>query len=86
MQFILGRKFKRKYVKLSKKVQKKFKERKNLFLENSTHPILNIHKLSGEFEGKWSMNVTGDYRVIFDKSQTDIIIFINIGTHSELFG
>ena len=86
MRFITDRKFERKYAKLNHKIREKFIERKNLFLENPTDHILNIHKLGGEYDGKWSMNVTSNYRAIFDKHKDDLIIFLNIGTHPELFG
>ena len=86
MRFILNRKFERKYAKLSYKIKEKFIERRNIFIQDPTSSILNIHKLSREYKGKWSINITGDYRAIFDRSERDIIIFVNIGTHSELFG
>ena len=86
MQFLSRKKFDHNYNKLHKKVQEKFKDRRNLFLQDPTNKILNVHKLSGEYEGMWSFNVTGDYRTIFDKNEDGVIIFINIGTHPELFG
>jgi len=86
MQFLTNRIFDRKYSKLNPKIQKKFKERRNLFSIEPNSRILNIHKLSGKYNDMWSINITGDYRAIFDKQENGIIIFINIGTHSELFG
>lgn len=86
MQFISNREFDRKYLKLDQKIQDRFKERKYLFSVEPNHRILNIHKLSGKYEGMWSINITGDFRAIFDKRENGLIIFINIGTHSELFG
>lgn len=86
MKFISNREFDRKYLKLIKKIQIKFKERKELFSTEPNSRILNIHKLSGKYEGAWSINVTGNYRAIFFKQENGVIIFINIGTHSELFG
>ena len=86
MQFLTKRLFERSYAKLSNKIREKFIERKNLFQQDPTNPILNIHKLSGEYEGMWSINVTGNYRAIFDKREDGLIIFININTHPELFG
>jgi addiction module RelE/StbE family toxin len=86
MQFLSNRAFDRKYLKLNQKIQAKFKERKLLFSREPNCRILNIHKLSGKYEGMWSINITGDYRAIFDKVNEYTVIFINIGTHSELFG
>ena len=57
-----------------------------IFLENPDHPVLNTHKLSGgNLKGLWSFNLSGDIRVVFDKSQKDVIILIDIGSHSELY-
>lgn len=86
MYFLTNREFDKRYSKLDHKIQKKFKERRDLFKMEPNAKLLNIHKLSGKYEGMWSMNVTGDYRAIFDKQEAGIIIFIAIGTHSELFG
>jgi len=86
MQFQSKREFDRNYLKLNQKIQTRFKERKELFSREPNCRILNIHKLSGKYDGMWSINITGDYRAIFDKQENEIVVFINIGTHSELFG
>ena len=86
MQIFFKRSFQHKYRGLSHKLKEKFKERQELFTKEPNSRILNIHKLSGKYDGMWSINITGDYRAIFDKQENGVIIFINIGTHSELFG
>ena len=86
MFFIFKREFNKKHLKLSNEIKEKFEERLTLFNTEPNAQILNIHKLSGKYDGMWSINVTGDYRAIFDKKEDGVIIFINIGTHSELFG
>ncbi len=74
------------YDTLSPKTQDRFKERRNLFLVNPVHQILDNHKLHGEYAGCRSINITGDYRAIFYHETAEIIRFIAIGTHHELFG
>ena len=86
MKFIFRREFNRRHLKLSTKIKEKFEDRLSLFNREPNCRILNIHKLSGKYEGMWSINITGNYRAIFDKQENEIVIFINIGTHSELFG
>ena len=86
MRLLTARSFDKDYAKLSEKVKQKFKQRRNLFLENEFHPLLNNHPLSGEFEGCWSFNVTGDWRAIYFWRDDDTIVFLKIGTHSELYG
>jgi addiction module RelE/StbE family toxin len=87
MKFETGRIFDKKYLKLGNKIRSKFRERRDLFENEPASRILNLHKLEGKFENLWSINITGDYRAIFyykDNKQT--AVFVNIGTHSELFG
>lgn len=86
MIILLRKNFKKKYKKLSKNIQEKFKERRNLFLRNPSHPQLNDHPLHGEHSHQRSFNVTGDLRVLYEYVQKDIVLFIDIDTHSKLYG
>ena len=70
--------------KLPKKVRSAFRERLSKLLENPSDTILGIHKLHGEYEGCFSINVTGDVRAIFE-AEVSVVRFINIGTHSQLY-
>jgi len=81
----LYRSFDKDYRKLPEKLRKQFKARRNLFLTNQFHPLLNNHELHGKYDGCNSINVTGDYRAIYFM-KNDIAVFIRVGTHSELFG
>ena len=85
MEVILLRKFERQFEKLPKKIQKKFKERLGLFIEDRHHPQLRIHKLHGKDEGLTSMNITGDYRAVFEWEK-ETLTFHKIGTHHTLYG
>ncbi len=49
MKIFTHRHFKKQYSKLSKKVQEKFKERRNIFLYDEFNPLLNNHPLEGEY-------------------------------------
>ena len=60
MILLLHKKFEKKYVKAPQFVRSKFKERRNLFLLDRLHPLLNTHSLSGDRNGQWSINITGD--------------------------
>lgn len=66
------------------RTKKKFIERRNLFLLNQFDPTLNNHALSGKYTGSRSINVTGDMRAIFYIHE-DMIIFMRMGTHAELY-
>ena len=77
--------FRKQFDKLSIKIQDKFEEKLDLFLQNMFHLLLNNHSLSGEYEGCRSINITGEIRAIFYVKSDSNIVFINIGSHSELY-
>lgn len=86
MRIITQRNFDKRFMKLRPTVQRHFKERRDLFLRDPFHPLLNNHPLHSPFVGSRSINITGDYRAIFKQASDDLIIFTDIGTHHELFG
>mgnify|MGYP001574590172 CR=1 FL=1 len=81
-----SKKFQRNYKKLPQKLQEQFKHRRNLLLENPFNPVLNNHQLHDPYAGCKSINITGDYRAIFYHEGKNVVRFITIGTHHELFG
>ncbi|TSC75217.1 MAG: Uncharacterized protein G01um101430_540 [Parcubacteria group bacterium Gr01-1014_30] len=85
MEIILHRSFEKKFIKRPPKIQEAFKNRRNLFLENPLHPLLNNHPLSGDRKGQWSINVTGDWRAIYVFRDESTVVFIDIDTHSNLY-
>lgn len=85
MKIELHRNFLKAYAKKSKKIQEKFKEKRNLFIKDMFHPLLDNHSLTREYEGCRSINITGDMRAIFYVKQNSDVVFINIGSHSELY-
>ncbi len=80
-----GKKFIKDFDKLPVKLQKKFRERLILFLENQNHPLLKNHILTGELGSLRSINVTGDVRVLYQEVEKDRVVFLAIGTHSQLY-
>jgi addiction module RelE/StbE family toxin len=84
MEFYYSSTFKKQYKKLPVRIREQFKTRLVLFATDHNNPQLHIHKLQGEQNGLWSMNVTGDIRAIFDRNYEGVIMFAVIGSHSEL--
>ncbi|HCC06343.1 TPA: hypothetical protein DEP94_03240 [Candidatus Nomurabacteria bacterium] len=82
---ILHKHFEKRYSRLSQKVKELFKKRRNIFIDDPTSPILSVHTLHGEYGDCLSFNVTGDIRVVYKEIKKDIFVFIDIGTHSELY-
>ena len=77
--------FRKQFDKLPLKIQDKFGERLDMFLQNQFHSLLNNHSLSGEYEGCRSINITGNIRAIFYVKTESDIAFINMGSHPELY-
>jgi len=81
-----SRGFLKEFKKAPLKVKDAFRERLEIFTSNKFHPILNNHSLVGKYKGYRSINITGDWRVIFREFESgEIIYFEVIGTHSQLY-
>lgn len=80
-----SKKFVKEFEKLPTKLQRKFQERILLFIKNPNHPLLRNHPLVGELMGLRSINVTGDIRALYQDSGENRVIFIAIGSHSQLY-
>lgn len=86
MKIILHKNFVKRYKKLSQGDKNKFKDRRDIFLRDPFDPILNNHALGGEYKGCRSINITGDIRVIYMQMNKNTALFMEIGTHSQLYG
>jgi addiction module RelE/StbE family toxin len=84
MEVIFHKQFKKKLEKLPRKIRDQFYDRLELFIKDQNHKMLNNHSVDKAFTNCRSINVTGDYRAIFEENQ-NIVTFIIIGTHSELY-
>ena len=85
MTVLLHKTFKKNFEKLPFKVQEQFRERLRIFLNNKFEKTLNNHSVSKVFPDCRSINITGDYRAVFREDSEDMVRFMNIGTHSELY-
>lgn len=77
--------FKKKYRKMTLGFKKRFSQKLELFKEDQFDEILNNHKLHGKYKECRSINITGDIRAIYYINKQKTIIFITIGSHSELY-
>ena len=49
-------------------------------------PQYKPHKLSGKYAGCWECHIKPDWLLIWQQNETELILlFLNTGTHSELF-
>ena len=84
MEVKLHKNFQKKFDKIPLKIQAHFYERLDLFLENKFNKLLNNHSVENKFPNCRSINVSGDYRAIFQEKD-GVATFITIGTHSDLY-
>ena len=77
--------FEKKYRQLTKPQKSKFQERVITFQQDEFNPILNNHALIGKYQSYRSINITGDLRALY-KKERDIIIFVALDSHSNLYG
>ena len=85
MTISYSRNFKKMFKKKDTWVQNKFNDQLLLFTKNINHPLLNNHPLSGEWSGCRSINITGDFRAVYEELNNNHFEFVAIGTHSELY-
>ena len=87
MRVIFHKYFDKSYKNCSSKIQRKFKERLKIFMEDQYSPILENHALYGEWKDFRSINITGDYRALYHylDFKKGIVEFFLIDTHSNLY-
>ncbi len=70
------------------RIRKNFKERITIFQKNPDDPRLNNHSLHSKYTGYSSINITADWRAIFEiigEGENAIAWFIDLGTHKGLY-
>ena len=82
----LHKDFKKQFNKLTESQKRKFRKRRNILLQDKFNPVLNNHALKGKYGGYKSINISGDLRVIYTESSGDNVLFVTIGSHSNLYG
>lgn len=85
MRVIFHKRFIKCFSKLPSKAQDVFYKKLIIFYDDKFNIALNNHSLSGKHSDKRSINITGDYRAIFKEQENGDVVFLLIGTHSELY-
>lgn len=88
LEFKKHKRFEKSFRKLSSKLQEKISDVLQIFVEDRYDTRLNNHALKWDFKGLRSINLTGDYRIIFREMKEwyiEIIELIDVNTHSELY-
>ena len=77
--------FKKKVSKLPKLIKLKLVKQIHLFMSEPKNIILNNHRLNGKYSRYRSINITGNYRMIFEELKDSSVRLIDIDTHSKLY-
>ncbi len=88
MNVVLDPALYKKLKKVDVRIRKGFKERIAIFQLNPSDPILDNHPLERELTGYQSIDITANYRAVFEELQEGneiIYFFFLIGTHEELY-
>lgn len=88
MDVILSTTFRKQYKKAPPSIQKILQPKIDMFIANRNNPQLRNHFLKGEYKGLKSINITGDWRALYKEEIENgeiIIVFVLLGTHSQLY-
>lgn len=76
--------FERRYKKLPQNIRERAKRREEIFRVNPFDTRLETHKLHGKGE-EWAFSVDYEYRIKFIFLNGDKVLFLDVGTHDELY-
>ena len=85
MNVIFHKRFEKAVQKLPPKVKQKIVERLSLFTNDPLNHQLRNHALNTPYKGSYSIDITGDYRAIYELVDDDTALFTHVGTHSQLY-
>jgi len=86
MEYILSKRFEKQFTKLPKSVKRKAVNAFEVFVQDPSDQSLRTHELAGRWHGYWSIDITGNYRAVYTHVDEQVVRFVAIGTHSELYG
>ncbi len=84
MSVFLSNGFEKMFKNCPQEIKNESIKRIDLLLKDRRNPKLNNHMLSVKLKGLRSINISGDWRIIFE-NVPDGILLIAIGTHSQLY-
>ena len=85
MEIFTHRDFEKQAKKLKASEQRRLKQRLGLFIIDPSNPTLNNHALKGKGEGCFSINITGDIRAVYRPVRKNVVLFLAVDTHSNLY-
>jgi addiction module RelE/StbE family toxin len=89
MKIVFDPEFIKKLKKADVRIRKSVKERILIFSKDPHNPQLDNHPLRDNYEGYRSIDITADWRAIYEQIQKEkeiIAYFVTLGTHKQLYG
>ena len=77
--------FDKQFQKLPRKKQEQARDAISLSLDNALHPALRNHALKGEWRDYRSISAGGDLRLHYKLINDNAVLFVAVGTHSQLY-
>lgn len=66
-------------------LDQKYNERLNIFITDLKNKIIKDHKLTGNLKNYRAFSISGDVRVIYYQLSEEKVLFIDIGTHNQIY-
>lgn len=85
MKVRFHKKFTKGYNHLDLRVKHAFESRLQIFCNNPYQAELSNHPLKGKWQGYRSINISGDFRLVYKEVSEEEVIFVAIGSHSQLY-
>ena len=85
MNIAYSKQFLKMVQKLPPKVKLQLADRIELFGVDPLHARLRSHALHNPYQGSYSINISGDYRAIYQLIDEQTALFTHVGTHSQLY-
>jgi mRNA-degrading endonuclease YafQ of YafQ-DinJ toxin-antitoxin module len=73
------------YKKLNVHLQEEVKDKVALFLNQTNHLKLKVHKLKGELEGRYSFSINYKIRIVFRYEDEHTATLLYVGSHDEVY-
>lgn len=81
----LSSRFLRKAKKLTKSEQEKLSKKIEIFRKDPDNPKLKTHALTGKLQGLLSFSLTYSKKVIFTYVEKNKALFLDVGSHDEVY-
>jgi toxin HigB-1 len=75
----------KKRIKGNEDLERRFREKLELFRGDPFDRSLKTHKLSGRLKDLWSFSVEFDQRVLFYFTDEGNAVFVDIGSHDQVY-